>query len=132
MIERLQQANDSVKEGEFLYRENLGNKIVLAKLYHAMMYCLFVLFDIRDIGSLTHADIIERFEREYVRTGMIDNAILVVLRRVYDLTHECDGDHMPVSTDEETDAAQRAAEGLLRAVEGLLKMEVRVNEGSAV
>ncbi len=115
--ERIIQARESMEEARLLSREHMGNKAVLAKLYHAMMNCLFVLFDIRDIGKLTHADIIERFEWEYVKMGKIAAKILAVLRRTYNLTHECDCEHMPVPTDEEIASAQHAAEELVGVVE---------------
>lgn len=124
--ERLRQARESMNEALLLSHEQMGNKAVLTKLYHAMMECLFALFDIRDIGKLTHADIIERFDREYVKTGKINAAILHVLRRSYDLTHECDCDHMPVPTDEEIESAMKAAEELISATEVLLGTEVRM------
>ncbi len=124
--ERIIQARESMEEARLLSRERMGNKAVLAKLYHAMMNCLFALLDIRDIGKLTHRDIIERFEREYVMTGKIAATILVVLRRSYDLTHECDCEHMPVPTDEEIAAAQHAAEEFIRATEGLLRTGVKM------
>lgn len=122
--ERIMQARESMDEARLLFREHMGNKAVLAKLYHAMMNCLFALFDIRDIGKLTHADIIGRFEREYVTTGKIDAALLVVLRRSYDLTHECDCEHMPVPTDEELGSALKAAEELIRSTEVILGPKV--------
>ncbi len=115
--ERIKQARESVEEALLLSREQMGNKAVLTKLYHAMMNCLFALFDIRDIGKLTHADIIDRFDQEYVKTAKIPAKILAVLHRTYDLTHECDCEHMPVPTDEEIAAAQHAAEDLVRVVE---------------
>jgi uncharacterized protein (UPF0332 family) len=124
--ERINQARESMGEALLFAREHMGNKAVHTKFYHAMMDCLFALFDIKDIGKLTHADIIERFEREYVKTGRIDAAILVILLRAYNLTHECDCDHMPVPTDEEIESAMKAAEELIRATEVLLGTEVRM------
>ncbi len=121
MIERLQQAKESIEEGELLYREHIGNKVVLAKLYHSMMYCLFALFDIRDIGGLTHADIIERFEKEYIQKGIFDGRLLNIIQRAYDLTHECDCEHMPVPTDEEIELTMHAAKEFIRKVEGYLR-----------
>jgi uncharacterized protein (UPF0332 family) len=118
--ERVIQARESMEEARIFLDEHMGNKVVLTKLYHAMMNCLFALFDIQGIGKLTHADVIERFEREYVRTGKIAATILDVLRRAYDLTHECDCDHMPVPTDEETAFVMNAAEELVSATQGLL------------
>jgi len=122
--ERIIHARESMEEARIFLHEHMGNKAVLTKLYHAMMNCLFALFDIQDIGKLTHADIIERFEREYVRTGKIAAAILDVLRRAYDLTHECDCDHMPVPTDAETASVMKAAGELVSSTEGLLGAEV--------
>ncbi len=62
--ERLRKARESVDEAMLLEREHMWSKAVLTKLYHAMMNCLFALFDISDIGALTYADVIARFERE--------------------------------------------------------------------
>ena len=129
--ERIIRARESMEDALLFAREHMGNKAVLTKFYHAMMECLFALFDIKDIGKLTHADIIERFEQEYVKMGKIDAAILDVLRRTYDLTHECDCDHMPIPTDQEIAAARYATEDLIKAV-GLQAREVTEHENSAV
>jgi uncharacterized protein (UPF0332 family) len=130
--ERLRQARENVEEAMLLAREHMGNKAVLTKYYHVMMSCLFALFNIRDIGKLTHADIIGRFEQEYVHTGKMDEMVLAALHRTYDLTHECDCDHMPVPTEEEITSAMKAAQGLIDATEGFLGMEVTIHEDSAV
>ena len=122
--ERINQARESMEDALLLAREHMGNKAVLTKLYHAMMNCLFAIFDIKDIGRLTHADIIERFEQEYVKTGKIDAAILVVLRRAYDLTHECDCEHMPVPTDEEIKKTLKAAQELALEVDESFRKKV--------
>ena len=124
--ERIAQAGKNLEEAQLLAHERMGNKPVLTKLYHAMMESLFALFAIRDMGRLTHADLIERFERECINTGKIDRPVLDVLRRAYDLTHECDCDHMPVPTDEELESALKASEELIRATEGLLRTKVRM------
>ena len=121
--ERITHARESMEEARIILHERMGNKAVLAKLYHAMMNCLFALFDIRDIGTLTHADIIERFEREYVRTGKVAATVLDFIHRAYDLTHECECDNMPVPTDEETASVMRAAGELVNSTEGLLGTE---------
>jgi len=125
--ERLMLARESAEEAKLLYGEKIGTKVVFTKLYHALMYCLFALFDVRIIGNLTHADIIDRFEREYVRQGVFEEELLRVIRRAYELTHECDCEHMPVPvpTNEEIETAMKAAGELIRATEGLLRTEVR-------
>jgi uncharacterized protein (UPF0332 family) len=130
--ERIKQAQESVENALLYSREQMGNKPVMTKLYHAMIESLFAIFGIREMGPLTHADLIERFEREFVDAGKIDPAVLVVLRRAYDLTHECDCDHMPVPTDEDVASAVKSAEELIDATERLLGKEVTGHESSAV
>jgi hypothetical protein len=45
MMEKLKLAEQSLAEGKLLLHEKMGNKVVLAKIYHAMTYSLFALFD---------------------------------------------------------------------------------------
>ncbi len=123
--ERLMMAKESVEEAKLIHGERIGNKVVFTKLYHALMYCLFALFDIRIIGTVTHADIIDQFEREYVRPEIFEENILKVIRHAYDLTHECDCEHMPVPTDKEIEIAMMAAEEFIDAAEGLVGAEVK-------
>ncbi len=122
--ERISQARESMDDAMLFSRERLGNKAVMTKLYHAMMGSVFALFDIQDMGRLTHADLIIRFEREYVNTGKIDRSVLDVLHRAYDLTHECDCDHMPVPSDDEVRAVMEAAKEFVHATEERLKTMV--------
>ena len=117
MRERLIQARESIEEAELLYRERVGNKLVIAKLYHAMIYCLFALFKIKDIGHLTHAEIIERFEKEYAQRGIFNAGLLNIIRHVYELTHECDCEHMPVPTDEDIELTVHTAKEFMAQVE---------------
>ena len=118
--ERIREAVEDRSEASILVREGIGNKAALGKLYHAMLQSLFVLLDIRDIGRLTHADVIERFEREFLDRGRIGRNVGAVLRRTYDLTHECDCEHMPLPTDGEVEAAQRTAAELVKKAETYL------------
>ncbi|MFN3740102.1 MAG: HEPN domain-containing protein [Thermodesulfovibrionales bacterium] len=117
MRERLKQARESIEEAELLYKEGVGNKLVIAKLYHAMIYCLLALFRIRDIGELTHADIIERFEKEYVLKGIFSNELLRVIRHAYELTHECDCEHMPMPTHADIESSMSATQELIVQLE---------------
>ncbi len=88
--ERLRQAEESLKDAEMLRFEGLGNTVVIAKLYHTMIYGLLGLFGLEDIGTLSHSDLIERFERDYVTKGIFRQEHLQALRLAYNLTHECD------------------------------------------
>ncbi len=117
MRERLKQAREGIEEAELLYKERVGNKLVIAKLYHAIIYCLLALFRIKEIGELTHKDIIERFEKEYVQKGFFNKELIGVIRHAYELTHECDCEHMPVPSDTDIRSALLITQELIAHIE---------------
>ncbi len=129
---RVRQAQQSLEEARILVREGIGSKAVLAQLYHGMMNCLLALLGITDIGRLTHAEVIERFEREFGASAPDGESVVAALRRAYDLTHECDCSCMPVPTDREIDEISRAAAGLVAWTGNILAGEVKEHENSAV
>ncbi len=49
--DRNSQARESMAEAHLMEREQMGSKLVLTKLYHAIMESLFALFDIQDMGK---------------------------------------------------------------------------------
>ncbi len=131
--ERLRQARESLEEARILEQEEIGTKPVLAQLYHGMMNCLFALLAIREIGSRTHAEVIDRFEREDGTWATEEKAgVLAALRRAYDLTHECDCGHMPVPTKQEIAEIREAAERLADRAERYLGEEVLAHENGSL
>ncbi len=130
--DRIWSARESIEDALQLSGEHMGNKVIMTKLYHAMIDALIVLLDVHEIGRLTHADLIEQFEREYVVAGRIDKVVIDAVRRAYGFTHECDCNHMPVPTDEEIAASQRVAEYLFQRAVAMQKKEVTDHEGSAI
>lgn len=117
---RLHKAGEYLKEAEILYSEKIGNLPILANLYHTMMNCLFALLDIEEPGSMLHADIIERFRREFIQTGIFDTKIIIALDFAFHITHECDCDHMKPPRDEDIDNLFPAAREFLHDVSGYL------------
>ncbi len=82
-----------------------------------MIYCLLALFRIREIGGLTHKDLIERFEKEYVQKGIFSNELLRVIRHAHELTHECDCEHMPMPTDADIGSIMSVAQEFIVQLE---------------
>ena len=98
---RLHKADEYLNEAEILYREKIGNLPVLANLYHTMMNCLFALYDIEDIGSLTHAGIIDKFKKEFVQEDIFDKRFTDAVDFAFNITHECNCEHMKPPDDED-------------------------------
>jgi uncharacterized protein (UPF0332 family) len=117
---RLAEAEGFLEEAEYLYSEKLSNLHTLAKLYHAMIYSLFALFELRDIGELTHADLIDSFERDYVQKGIFDSTVLEAMRFAYDITHECDCAHMKQPEDRDVSRLDPVVRSFVHEVKALL------------
>ena len=66
-----------------------------------MIYIILALYKIRSIGKLTHMDIIERFQEEYIKKGIIDKRHLDALIHAYNVTHECNCEHMKQPDDKD-------------------------------
>jgi uncharacterized protein (UPF0332 family) len=98
---RLQRAGGYLKEAEILYSEKIGNLPVLANLYHAMMNCLYALFDLEEPENILHDNIIERFKIEFVQAGILDKKFTVALDFAFHITHECNCEHMKPPGDED-------------------------------
>ena len=124
--DRLRRAEEYIKEAELIRRENIGNLHVLANLYHAMMNVLFALLDIRDISNLTHAAVIESFETEYGKAGVFSAEFIDALHFAYNITHECDCDHMKHPEDEDIERLLPVVRDSVEAAAVYLKNHSRV------
>jgi|Deesub1362A_J573_1020465.scaffolds.fasta_scaffold01106_12 uncharacterized protein (UPF0332 family) len=115
---RLNEAMDSLNEAKTIKDARVSNLAVLTKLYHSMIYAIMGLFEIDDIGTLTHDDLINRFEREYILTGKVRKEYNEALRFAYNITHECDCGHMKEPADSDIEDLMPIAEEFVREVEG--------------
>lgn len=120
MEQRLDRAGEYLREAEILRSEKIGNLTVLANLYHAMMNCLFALFDLKEPGSLLHADIIERFKSEFVITGVLDKKFADAMDFAFHITHECNCDRMIPPGDEDVQKLIPVVREFIRIVDHYL------------
>lgn len=117
MNRRLKEAIENLKEAEIINDTGVSNLATLTKLYHAMIYALMGLFEVEDIGCLTHHDLIERFEQEYVQKGFIKKEYLDALRFAYNFTHECDCAQMRQPQDRDIKYLMPLAEEFVRIIQ---------------
>lgn len=120
---RLDKASEYLNEADLLYREKIGTLPVLANLYHAMMNCLFALFNMENPGSIMHVDIIERFKREYAQKGVFDGKFTDALDFAFRVTHECNCEHMKPPAEEDIDKLLPVAKEFITVMNGFLHKE---------
>lgn len=87
---RLIEAQQFLDDAEILYREKIGNLHTLTKLYHAMIYSLFALHHIEELGNLTHSEIIDNFRKDFVDPGTFSGTYVDALSLAHYATHACD------------------------------------------
>ena len=117
---RLEEAEQHLEEAEFIYKENIGNLQVMTKLYHAMVYSLFALFEIEDIRNLTHADLIARFERELVQKETFGRSFHEALIYAHGFIHECDCTHHKQPEEGDIDRIVPIVKEFIRNTEGFI------------
>jgi len=98
---RLIEAEVSLSEAELLREEKVSNIATVTRLYQSVIYGLFALFELDNIGTLTHAELIDRFENDFVERGIFKMDYLEAMRFAYNFTPECDYANMrqPVEGD---------------------------------
>jgi len=117
---RLKEAYENLSEAKIVKEAKISNLAVLTKLYHAMIYAIMALFEIEDIGTLTHEELIERLNKEYVSKGLLKYEFLEALKFAYEYTHECDCAEMKEPQTSDIEYLQPLAEEFVNAVSKIL------------
>lgn len=118
---RLKEAMQFLYDANYLYMEKFGNLQILVKLYHAMLYSLFALLHIRDIGNRSHMDIIETFKAEFVVKGIFNKVSLDALYFAHTVTHDCNCTHPTHLDKEDIDRVLPVARDFVKSVKEYLE-----------
>lgn len=89
---RLKQADDSIEEAEVLLKEKMSLRAVMNRLYYSMFYAVLALLQEKQLGTSKHIGAISLFDREFIKTGIFDNALSKTLHRAFELRQK--GDYM--------------------------------------
>lgn len=89
---RLEQAQDSLKEADVLFQAGMSHRSVMNRLYYAMFYALLALLQDKQAGTSKHCGAISLFDKEFIKTGILDKEFSKVLHRAFELRQK--GDYM--------------------------------------
>ncbi len=117
---RLSQAKDSLKEADVLLREGMSYRSVINRLYYAMFYAVLAILQEREIGTSKHSGAISLFDREFIKTGILDKSFSKVLHRAFELRQK--GDYMEQTevTKQEIEEIQPKAQDFMNKIENYL------------
>ncbi len=89
---RLKEADDSIREAEVLLKEGMSTRAVMNRLYYAMFYAVLALLQEKQVGTSKHAGAISIFDKEFIKSGVFDKELSLVLHRAFELRQK--GDYM--------------------------------------
>ena len=92
---RLTQAKESLTEARLLIGTGLGRS-AMNGIYFTMFYCACALLATKEFGPSEQGDVAAKFQREFVKTGLIPKEIGERFKRATQLHQETDlGAHAP-------------------------------------
>lgn len=117
---RLQQAEQTIGEVDKLVENELYN-IAVNRVYYGMFYCLSALALKYEFNSTKHAQLIGWFNKNFIKTGLIDIKYGKMLRNAF--KSRSDSDYAPFMDFEKRDVVDMQAEmkDFIHTVSGFLK-----------
>lgn len=87
---RIKQARESIQEAKVLWGQGMSNRSVMNRLYYAMFYAVLALLQEKQLGTSKHYGAISLFDREFVKSGLIDTEYSKALHRAFILRQKGD------------------------------------------
>jgi uncharacterized protein (UPF0332 family) len=86
---RLVQANESLTEARLLVEKGMCRD-AMDRVYFTMFYCVCALLATKEFGPSRDGDVAAKFQREFVKTGLVPRGIGERFRRATQLHHDAD------------------------------------------
>ena len=87
---RIKQARESIQEAKVLRGQGMSNRSVMNRLYYAMFYAVLALLQEKQLGTSKHYGAISLFDREFVKSGLIDTEYSKALHKAFILRQKGD------------------------------------------
>ena len=87
---RLSQAKDSIREAEVLLGGAMSFRSGRIRLYYALFYAVLALLQEKKIGTSKHTGAIALFDREFIKSGLLDKSLSRILHRAFELRQKAD------------------------------------------
>lgn len=100
---RLERADKSLKEAEFLLSGNMSLESVMNRLYYAMFYAALGLLEEKDMGTSKHSQVISLFDKDFVKTGIFKKELSEIFHKAFNLRQKGDYEKVSIITKENID-----------------------------
>lgn len=95
-LNRLQQAEESLDEAQFLFKGGKSFRSVINRLYYAMFYAILALLIFEPFGSSKHSAVLSYFNLHFIKNGRIPKELGRAVNKAFDLRQR--GDYKEIVT----------------------------------
>ena len=120
-LNRLQQAEESLEEAEYLFNGNKSPRSVINRAYYAMFYAILALLIFETYSSSKHSGVLSYFNSRFVKTELISRELGRAVNKAFDMRLRGDYREQVILTREQVAPFLDQAEKFIGAVRGYLK-----------
>ncbi|MBL7797568.1 MAG: HEPN domain-containing protein [Saprospiraceae bacterium] len=97
---RLEQAHQAIRDAELLLR-NQSFSAAINRVYYGMFYAVLALAVFYGFKTSKHGQLIGWFNREFIKTGLLDQRLFDMLHDAFDLRTDADYELDPLPSSEQ-------------------------------
>jgi len=120
-LNRIQQAEESLEEAEFLFDGKKSPRSVINRTYYAMFYAILALLIFEKFGSSKHSGVLSYFNSNFVKTGKIPKELGRAVNKAFDMRLRGDYREQAILTREQVAPFLKMAESFISAVKDYLQ-----------
>jgi uncharacterized protein len=120
-LNRIQQAEESLEEAEYLFVGKKSARSVINRAYYAMFYAILALLIFEKFGSSKHSGVLSYFNSHFVKTGKISKELGRAVNKAFDMRLRVDYREQAILTREQVEPFLKLAESFIRAVKEYLQ-----------
>ncbi len=121
---RLSNAKECLSDAKLL-ADNGSYKALANRSYYAIFHAMRAVLALDDFDSKKHSGIIAEFQRLYIKTGVFDKELSVIIKKLFQARANSDYDDFCVISKEDTIAQFHDAEKFVSVIDEYLNEEYK-------
>ena len=118
---RIQQAEESLDEAQYLFDGDKSPRSVINRAYYSMFYSILALLIFEPYSSSKHSGVLSYFNRHFIKNGRISKDIGRAVNKAFDVRQRGDYREQVIYTREQVEPFIDWAGKLIDAVKDFLK-----------
>ena len=119
-LSRLQQAEESLDEAQFLFDGGKSLRSVINRVYYAMFYAILALLIFEPFGSSKHTAVLSYFNLHFIKNGRLPKELGRAVNKAFELRQRGDYKEIVTIVPEQAEPLLSQAAEFIRAVRQFL------------